>query len=310
MSGTLDGMGVYVYKLSSVPFTAQFSSASQSVGENAGSATVTVKLSAKCKNSVTVPISVASIGTTASSSDYTFTGTSVIIPPGETTASVNIPLLNDQVYEGNETLKLQIGTPTNATVGSVSTHTLTITEDDPYVTNFADDMLKSGKGWSCWLAKNESMSESNRRACTPWPAVNPTWYHEYKHPIYALCYVNELLPGDTVGTGADQGSWPIVLRWTADKAGRASISGRFKGKQAGATQDVAYPHPGYLKIRVKNAQVAQGTIPGRDGTTWRTVNHTVNLNVGDTVDFVFGRQTSNWEGSMNFEATITVTPNQ
>ncbi|MCC7402938.1 MAG: hypothetical protein IT288_00940 [Bdellovibrionales bacterium] len=111
----------------------EFSATSQSVGEGAGTATVTVELSAVSPLTTLVPLSV--VGTSTASlgptDDYTLSSTSISIPPGDLSGSITITLVDDSSYENpNEWIDLQLDTPTYAQLGSQTTHRLTITEND------------------------------------------------------------------------------------------------------------------------------------------------------------------------------------
>ncbi|KQM69470.1 hypothetical protein ASE74_05645 [Pedobacter sp. Leaf216] len=52
-------------------------------------------------------------GTATSGADYTTIGTTVTIPPGQTTATVSVPVLDDNINEGNETVILTMNAATN-----------------------------------------------------------------------------------------------------------------------------------------------------------------------------------------------------
>lgn len=109
-----------------------FSVSTQSVNESAGTATVTLSLNATSYQDITVPFSVnASSTATGSGTDYTL-GTSgpLTILAGQTSTSFTVSINDDALDENNETLILNIGTPTNATVGTISSQTITIQDND------------------------------------------------------------------------------------------------------------------------------------------------------------------------------------
>jgi hypothetical protein len=109
--------------------TAQITTANQS-GPESGTMTVTVELSSPSVFPVTLPFTLS--GTAASGVDYTTSpAAEIVIPAGETSGTVTINVTDDLLYERNETIVLALGTPTNAFLGSASTHTATITNDDP-----------------------------------------------------------------------------------------------------------------------------------------------------------------------------------
>ncbi|MCY2953538.1 MAG: hypothetical protein NTU53_16405 [Planctomycetota bacterium] len=112
-----------------LPPAVQFAVASQGVGEGVGTINVTAQLSAVSGMDVTVPVSVA--GTASGGLDYTIASGPLIIPAGQAAGTVAVAVLQDVLHETAETVILTLGTPTNAVIGAVTTHTLTIIDDDP-----------------------------------------------------------------------------------------------------------------------------------------------------------------------------------
>ncbi len=101
--------------------------AAASANEGAAGIGFAVTLSAPSGKPVTVAY--ATTDGTAAAADYTATTGTASFAPGETTATVTVPVLNDALDEANETFSLALATPTNATIG-VGTATGTITDDD------------------------------------------------------------------------------------------------------------------------------------------------------------------------------------
>lgn len=92
---------------------------------------------------VTYPVTVPyTVGGTASGdgSDHDLINGSVVIASPNLDASVNVQLANDGPGEGVENLVITMGVPTNAVLGPVTTHTITIIEGNvaPSVTLVAD----------------------------------------------------------------------------------------------------------------------------------------------------------------------------
>ena len=56
------------------------------------------------------------------------------IPAGSTTTTITITPTNETLYEADETVIIDLGIPTNATLSGTTTHTATITNDDPLPT--------------------------------------------------------------------------------------------------------------------------------------------------------------------------------
>ncbi len=110
--------------------TVSLAAATQSVNENGGTFTITVKLSAASGVATTVPFTLG--GTAVSGVNYSgVTASPLVIPAGQTTATVTGTLIDDGKYEvTNTTLVVTLGTPMGATLGTTSSDTLTIVESD------------------------------------------------------------------------------------------------------------------------------------------------------------------------------------
>ncbi|SDD06044.1 Calx-beta domain-containing protein [Pedobacter soli] len=69
-------------------------------------------------------------GTATSGTDYTSIGNTVTIPAGQTTATVSVPVLNDNIVEGTETVVLTMNAATNnaSIVASTTPATVNITD--------------------------------------------------------------------------------------------------------------------------------------------------------------------------------------
>ena len=91
------------------------------------SVTYTVNLSSANPAGVTVNYATAN-GTATAGSDYTATSGTLNFGAGETRKTVTINLLNDSVNEPDETFSLSLSAPTNATLGSPSSVTTTLTD--------------------------------------------------------------------------------------------------------------------------------------------------------------------------------------
>ena len=109
--------------------TVSFTSASQSSTSETGTMTVTVQLSAASTQTVTVPFTLSGTAT-GGGTDYSIIASPITINAGSTTGSTTITIVDDALVEGNETVILTLGTPTNATLGATTVHTATITDND------------------------------------------------------------------------------------------------------------------------------------------------------------------------------------
>jgi hypothetical protein len=125
------------------PGTIDFGSASYSVVESAGFATVSVTRNGNPMLSVSVHYATSDVSATAGS-DYTSSSGTLTFGVGQTTKTFQVPITDDQAFEGDEALTLTLSNPQNLTnpaqppnLGPSSPAPLTIVDDD--VPTFAFD---------------------------------------------------------------------------------------------------------------------------------------------------------------------------
>jgi Calx-beta domain len=115
------------------PITLQFSSPTFSVREDGTPiAQVTVTRTGSTLGTVSTTVNLTN-GTATTPDDYTNTPIPVTFNPGQTTQVITIPIVDDNLIEGNETIQLSLSNPTGTsrvTLGSQSTATLTIVDND------------------------------------------------------------------------------------------------------------------------------------------------------------------------------------
>ncbi|NCR90588.1 MAG: hypothetical protein GPJ05_15825 [Microcystis aeruginosa G13-10] len=114
-----------------VPGVIQFSNGTYSVNENGTPVTaVTLTRTNGSDGAVSVRINLTN-GTATAPSDYNNTQVTVNFANGETSKTVNIPIVNDTQFEPDETVNLSLFNPTGgATLGTQTTAVLTILNDD------------------------------------------------------------------------------------------------------------------------------------------------------------------------------------
>jgi len=110
------------------PPIADFGSAAYSVNEDAGSAAVTVTLSAASGLTVTVEYSTTN-GTATAGEDYTAISGMLVFTPNVTSQSFVVAITDDGIEEGEETVILTLSHAENATIGDNSPVVLTISEE-------------------------------------------------------------------------------------------------------------------------------------------------------------------------------------
>ncbi|MFM6201514.1 MAG: Calx-beta domain-containing protein, partial [Dolichospermum sp.] len=139
-----------------------------SIGEgNSGitNAAFTVNLTDPFAGNVTVNYATVN-GTAYSGYDFNATSGSLTFAPGETTKTVNVGVIGDVYNEGNETFKLQLSNPTNATL-SKSFGTGTIIDDDAAPTLSINSIsLAEGNSGTRNATFNVSLSAAAGQAVT------------------------------------------------------------------------------------------------------------------------------------------------
>ncbi|MEE9343435.1 MAG: Calx-beta domain-containing protein, partial [Gammaproteobacteria bacterium] len=98
------------------------------INEGSGSASFTVTLDSPATTPVTVSYATADI-TAQSGQDYTSTSGTLTIPASSTSASIQVPVTDDSLVEGDEEFSINLSNPTGASIGVASSFA-TITDND------------------------------------------------------------------------------------------------------------------------------------------------------------------------------------
>jgi plastocyanin len=124
--------------------TIQFSSAAYSVGEGDGHVTITVTRTGNTSGAATVDYRtqdtdtftfscrdvVNNMGSAYARCDFATVVGTFSFAAGETMKSFDIPIIDDSLHEGNETFNVVLSNSSGATLGSPSTATVTIIDND------------------------------------------------------------------------------------------------------------------------------------------------------------------------------------
>jgi subtilisin family serine protease len=134
-AGLLDVIDAYDWLLANAgtpqPGQLQFSAAAYTVAENGGSIVLTVTRSGGSAGDVSVEYATAD-GSAAAGADYGASAGTLTLADGETSRTFAIAILDDAVFEGNESFNVILSNPSGgATLGTRSTALVTIGENDP-----------------------------------------------------------------------------------------------------------------------------------------------------------------------------------
>jgi hypothetical protein len=122
-----------------------FDAANSSVSESIGTAQIGLRLSAASDVAVTVNYGVG--GTATPGVDYAVLPGAVTFNPYETTKTISVTIINDTRDEPDETVILTLTTATGAEIEGITSHTLTIVDNDPPPTvQFSAASSSAGEG--------------------------------------------------------------------------------------------------------------------------------------------------------------------
>jgi hypothetical protein len=109
----------------------QFSAAGFSVAEGGASVPISVTRTGGSAGAVSVDYASAD-GSATAGSDYTATAGTLSFADGVSSQSFNVPILDDSLFEGDETFNLRLSNVIGgASLGTPTTASVTITENDP-----------------------------------------------------------------------------------------------------------------------------------------------------------------------------------
>jgi cyclophilin family peptidyl-prolyl cis-trans isomerase len=115
--------------------------------ENGGKTTVSATLDQVAIQTVTIPLNIVN-GTALSGSDFSASANTITIAAGQSTGSVVISGIDDNLFESDETFTVSVGTITGGTLSGSFSQTVTITSADvslapPNLDSSSDDGVSS-----------------------------------------------------------------------------------------------------------------------------------------------------------------------
>lgn len=129
-NATLGTMSTHTWTIldDDLPPHLSFTVVAVAVNEDVGTYTAGVSLDAP--SGLPVSFAITSATGTASAMDFNVGTGPYMIPPGSTSTSVPVTIVQDGIVEMTETFTLGLSGPINATVGAVGTQTVSILDDD------------------------------------------------------------------------------------------------------------------------------------------------------------------------------------
>ena len=190
--------------------TVSFASAGGTIQEgNAGTTTYTVNVTAGGTlptGSFVVPVSVDVANSAATTpSDYVLNTTSLTFNSTALTQAVSVTVNGDLTFEPNETVRLRLGTPSNATiiVAQPNSHTLTILNDDaapagapctkPYFSQYVESQVGNTKVLEIYNPTLTAMPLADKRVVLYAPGSTT--------PSFTQNLAGSIAPGDVYVIG-------------------------------------------------------------------------------------------------------------
>src|SRR5439155_422603 len=131
-NATLGAISTYTYTILDDDPPPSLSLSNVTVTEgNSGNTMARFAATLSIASGKTVTVDLGFSGTATLTSDYTRSGTSIVIAPGSTTGTITLTAVQDSLDENNETIIVDIASVTNGTESGTQQVTAIITDDDP-----------------------------------------------------------------------------------------------------------------------------------------------------------------------------------
>jgi hypothetical protein len=196
----------------------RFDSATYSADEGVGEAMVTVELSGESSLPSAVDYA-TSDGTATAGGDYTAASGTMSFAVGETSKTFAVPIIEDGVVEGDETVVLTLSSPMDARLGVPSTATLTINDDDtPPDTTAPDTKITKGPKKKTFLRKAKFAFVSTEIGSTFQCKVDRKAWNACTSP-----YKIKVKPGKhkflvrAIDTAGNVDATPAAWKWTVKR---------------------------------------------------------------------------------------------
>ena len=126
-AGTADEVSITLTD-DEAPPAVSLSASVATVAENGGTSDLVATLSFASPVDTTIPLQIAG---GAGASDYSLSATQIVVPAGQTTASITLTGIDDTIDEPRELVLVRLGSLTNSQPGASRSVEVAITDDDP-----------------------------------------------------------------------------------------------------------------------------------------------------------------------------------
>ena len=265
-AGTYGRGGFQLNDVGTLP-TVQFNAANFTVNEGAGVATITLTRTGTTTSNSSVAYATSDIagsqncnvfnGYASSRCDYLTSIGTVSFAANETSKTVSIPIIDDSYAEGNEFFTITLSNSSGATLGTISTATVTIIDNDSvtgpnpidqagfFVTEHYYDFLNrqpDAGGLAFWI--NELSSCGTNQACIELKRINVSASYFLSTEFQQTGYLVERLYKSAYG----------------DASGASTLGG---------AHQVVVPVARFGEFLPDTQQIGQGVVAGQTG--WETV---------------------------------------
>ena len=236
-AGTYGRGGFQLNDVGTLP-TVQFNAANFTVNEGAGVATITLTRTGTTTSNSSVAYATSDIagsqncnvfnGYASSRCDYLTSIGTVSFAANETSKTVSIPIIDDSYAEGNEFFTITLSNSSGATLGTTSTATVTIIDNDSvtgpnpidqagfFVTEHYYDFLNrqpDAGGLAFWI--NELSSCGTNQACIELKRINVSASYflstEFQQTGYLVERLYKTAYGDASGASTLGGAHQVVV---------------------------------------------------------------------------------------------------
>ena len=143
--------------------------------ENGAPISISVNLSLTSVHDVSVPLVLS--GSASHGADYSISTSTLVIPAGNIGGSILITFIDDSLYDPDEDIIIDLGAPTNATLGSATQFTVDVEDDEIPLCEVGTHLLTVGTDSLVWSITNEGEALIFTGGSIAWPENTPNQPH-------------------------------------------------------------------------------------------------------------------------------------